>query len=151
GLESFLQFSEFISFARPLAGLRNALLFYLLLLNFHFINNFFKLTILSLLLLPLPFMFSDLPFMTESLTLASIDKTSAVVASSMSTIACADCDYIVPAGQTRVDGAALGLKPGDVIGLSADIAYRNLNFQNIVGTADQPIIIKNCGGIARLE
>lgn len=89
--------------------------------------------------------------MTDSLTSISADGSSAIVASSIGIIECSECDYVVPEGQTRVDGIALGLKPGSVIGLSGSIAYKNLNFQNIVGTAEQPIIIKNCGGTARLD
>ena len=89
--------------------------------------------------------------MTDSLTSISADGSSAIVASSIGIIECSECDYVVPEGQTRVDGIALGLQPGSVIGLSGSIAYKNLNFQNIVGTAEQPIIIKNCGGTARLD
>ena len=56
------------------------------------------------------------------------------------------CDYTVPSGQHVTDGKALGLKPGDVICLKAGNHYGNLKFVNIIGSASQPIIIKNCGG-----
>jgi hypothetical protein len=64
---------------------------------------------------------------------------------------CSSCTYVVPAGVSIVDGKALGLQPGSVIGLDARIPYKNLKFQNINGTADQPIIIKNCGGTVRID
>jgi hypothetical protein len=50
-----------------------------------------------------------------------------------------------------IDGKALGLQPGSVIGLDASIAYKNLTFRNINGTADKPIMIRNCGGIAHID
>ena len=63
---------------------------------------------------------------------------------------CSTCTYVVPDRTHVIDGAALGLKPGSVICLNAAIAYKNLLFRNIIGTADQPIVIKNCGGTATL-
>jgi hypothetical protein len=63
---------------------------------------------------------------------------------------CSTCTYIVPATANVIDGKALGLKPGAVIGLNAAYKYKNLLFRNIVGTATQPIIIKNCGGTANI-
>ncbi len=63
---------------------------------------------------------------------------------------CSTCTYIVPDKTHLIDGAALGLKPGDVICLSAAIAYKNLLFKNIIGTAENPITIRNCGGQANL-
>lgn len=71
---------------------------------------------------------------------------------SVSTVAeCSACTYVVPDKTHVIDGAALGLRPGSIIGLSASINYRNLLFKNIVGTADNPIIIRNCGGTARVD
>lgn len=64
---------------------------------------------------------------------------------------CSGCTYVVPAGATIIDGKTLGLKPGAVIGLDAKVSYGMLTFRNINGTIDQPIIIKNCGGIARID
>lgn len=64
---------------------------------------------------------------------------------------CSLCTYIVPEKTHVIDGAALGLQPGSVIGLSATINYGNLLFKNIIGTADNPIIIRNCGGTARIN
>lgn len=64
---------------------------------------------------------------------------------------CSTCTYVVPANTHIIDGLVLGFKPGDVICLNAATAYKNLLFRNIVGTAEQPIIIQNCGGTAVLN
>ncbi len=45
-----------------------------------------------------------------------------------------------------MDGKALGLKPGDVIGLDSKIKYGTVEFHNVVGAPGNPIIIRNCGG-----
>jgi len=62
--------------------------------------------------------------------------------------ACGECDYIVDSYET--DGKALNLKPGSVICLSSTKTYNRLVFRNIVGTASSPIIIRNCGGVAKI-
>ena len=64
---------------------------------------------------------------------------------------CSSCTYVVPANTTLVDGLQLGLQPGSVIGLSSTIAYGKLLFRNIVGTVENPIIIKNCDGTAIVD
>jgi hypothetical protein len=56
------------------------------------------------------------------------------------------CTYVVPSDSTVVDGNALGLKPGSVICLNSAYRYGTLEFRNLEGTSDQPIVIKNCGG-----
>lgn len=61
---------------------------------------------------------------------------------------CSACDFVIPADSTIIDGLLIGLKPGDVIGLSAGVDYGTLEFHNIVGTEEQPITIKNCNGQA---
>lgn len=66
-------------------------------------------------------------------------------------LSCADCDYVVPPKQHVIDGKALNIQPGDVIGLSANVEYGNLVFRNIVGTPDRPVIIKNCDGTAIVD
>jgi hypothetical protein len=66
-------------------------------------------------------------------------------------IDCSMCTYIVPDKTHVIDGQALGLQPGSIIGLSASISYGNLLFKNIVGTEDNPIIIRNCGGTASIN
>jgi hypothetical protein len=64
---------------------------------------------------------------------------------------CSECTFVVPADQRIIDGKELGLKPGSVIGLNSAIAYGTLEFYNIVGTEDNPIIIKNCGGTVNIK
>jgi hypothetical protein len=72
-------------------------------------------------------------------------------AASTTPIACSTCKYIVPIEAMQVDGVLLGIKPGDVICLNSSIKYfHSLNFKNIVGTVDNPVIISNCGGTAVL-
>ena len=63
---------------------------------------------------------------------------------------CASCTFVVPAGMKVIDGNELKLKPGSVIGLDNRISYGTLEFHNLVGTAEEPIIIKNCGGVANI-
>ena len=67
-----------------------------------------------------------------------------------SVVDCSTCTYIVPDRTHVIDGVALGLKPGDIICLNAATSYKNLLFKNITGSAEQPIVIKNCGGTATL-
>ncbi len=93
----------------------------------------------------------DDPFLTEDKALHLDAEASANTLQATSLIECSDCDYIVPADQSTVDGAELNIKPGSVIGLSANVEYKKIIFRNIVGTAEQPIIIRNCGGIARID
>lgn len=74
-----------------------------------------------------------------------------VSASATTPISCSSCTYVVPITAMTVDGAKLGIKPGDVICLSSAIKYyHSLHFTNIVGTATAPVIITNCGGKAVL-
>jgi hypothetical protein len=61
------------------------------------------------------------------------------------------CTYTVPATASTVDGKAMNFKPGAVICLSATVKYKNLQFKNLLGSASQPIIIKNCGGTVTLN
>lgn len=57
------------------------------------------------------------------------------------------CTFTINAGAGGVtfDGAAKGVKPGDVICLQAG-ARERVVFTNIRGSADKPVTIKNCGG-----
>lgn len=60
------------------------------------------------------------------------------------------CAYVVPADSSVVDGNVLGLKPGDVVCLNSAFSYGSLTFKNIVGTKEDPIMIKNCGGTVNI-
>lgn len=61
---------------------------------------------------------------------------------------CGTCDYIV--WEYETDGRKIGVQPGDVICLSAAKNYKRLLFKYIEGTKDKPVIIRNCGGTAKV-
>ena len=87
----------------------------------------------------------------EDVLLTSTDTISGTTAdgtTSTTTTGDCGCTYTVPATAYRIDAQALGLKPGAVICLKAGVAYKNLVFKNVRGTAAAPITIKNCGGTA---
>lgn len=61
--------------------------------------------------------------------------------------ACSDCDFIVD--DWEIDGDELGIEPGQVICLSSGATFdRGVKFVNLSGTADNPIVIRNCDGQA---
>ncbi|MFT4739246.1 MAG: hypothetical protein ACI83B_000276 [Sediminicola sp.] len=62
---------------------------------------------------------------------------------------CAKCKYIVE-GYFN-DGVDLDIKPGDVICLQAGIEYGPLLFTNIVGEGGNPVILRNCDGVATVK
>lgn len=64
---------------------------------------------------------------------------------------CASCTYVVPENAHIIDGNSLNLQPGSVIGLDAHFRYGNLLFRNLNGTYNERIIIRNCGGVARVD
>lgn len=61
---------------------------------------------------------------------------------------CEHCDFVV--GEYPVDGRQLNVKPGDVICLTSERVYQRITFKNLLGTAERPIIIRNCGGKAQI-
>jgi hypothetical protein len=61
------------------------------------------------------------------------------------------CTYTVPSNTYLIDGAALNLKPGNVICLKAGNTYGRMVFRNLKGSATSPIIIRNCGGTATVN
>ena len=60
-----------------------------------------------------------------------------------------NCDHTITAAKSYVDGKNLGVKPGDVICIQAG-DYSYLNLFNFEGTAEQPLLFKNCGGQVRI-
>jgi hypothetical protein len=56
---------------------------------------------------------------------------------------CKTCKYVVASNETIVDGAALGIKPGDIICLDAAKKYSSVEFTNISGTLEKPVVIAN--------
>ena len=55
------------------------------------------------------------------------------------------CDHTITAAQPYVNGASMGIKPGDVICIEAG-NYPYLNLFNFKGSAEKPLLFKNCGG-----
>ena len=91
----------------------------------------------------------------EELTVSEtlVDQTISATSTTTSPSSCSECTYVVPSSAytQSIDGIKLGLKPGAVICLSAANHYKNIVFKNLVGTADNPILITNCGGTALLN
>jgi hypothetical protein len=58
-------------------------------------------------------------------------------------VACKTCTYIVASDETVIDGEDLGIKAGDIICLDAAKRYGSLEFVNIYGTLEKPVIIAN--------
>lgn len=58
-----------------------------------------------------------------------------------------NCKFTIPGGSGYVnfDGAAKGVKAGDVICVTAG-SVQTIQFSNIRGAAGNPVIIRNCGG-----
>ncbi|GAA3631133.1 right-handed parallel beta-helix repeat-containing protein [Flavivirga jejuensis] len=64
-------------------------------------------------------------------------------------LACSECDLVIDTSTGIVDGEILNIQPGAIIGLSGSgDNYQNITFNNIRGTEENPIIIKNCDGRA---
>jgi hypothetical protein len=64
------------------------------------------------------------------------------------------CDFVInpPASPTTtlfVNGDDLGVKPGETICLTAGV-YFQIKFTKISGEPGNPVIIKNCGGVAQI-
>ncbi len=89
----------------------------------------------------------DLAALTHAADTNGVTTTSAI----NEITPCAECDYVVPPNQHVIDGKALNIHPGAVIGLSANVDYRNLVFRNINGTREEPIIVRNCDGTAIVD
>jgi len=58
-------------------------------------------------------------------------------------VECKTCKYVVASNETLIDGKALGIKPGDIICLDAAKKYGSLDFINLYGTLEKPIVIAN--------
>jgi len=62
-------------------------------------------------------------------------------------ISCDQCTHVLD-NFWQIDGAQLNIQPGDTVCLAGTTSYNSLTFVNIEGTPNDPIIIKNCDGIA---
>jgi hypothetical protein len=77
----------------------------------------------------------DVPF---SLNISGIHTFST------SEVSCKTCKYVVAANVSTIDGQKLGIKPGDLICLDAALKYGSLEFINLNGTIEHPVVIANC-------
>lgn len=59
-------------------------------------------------------------------------------------VECSTCTYIIDPKETTVDGNELGFKPGSVICLRKALTYSSIDFVNMEGTEDSPIVIGYC-------
>jgi hypothetical protein len=59
-------------------------------------------------------------------------------------IECSTCSYMVDANEKVVDGKALGLKAGSVICLKKAVKYASVEFVNLEGSQQNPIVIGYC-------
>jgi hypothetical protein len=57
---------------------------------------------------------------------------------------CNTCSFVVDGASTTIDGKELGLKAGSIICLKSGVKYNNLEFVNLEGTTESPIIIGKC-------
>jgi hypothetical protein len=60
---------------------------------------------------------------------------------------CKTCTYVIAADEQLIDGQAMGIKPGNIICLNKGIEYGNLEFINLEGSVENPIIIATIGEI----
>ncbi|MFZ6011804.1 MAG: hypothetical protein ACOYXT_15790 [Bacteroidota bacterium] len=78
---------------------------------------------------------TEVPSLTTSLTITGIYTTVEDATK------CASCTFIVPTDRLVIDGRELDIKPGSVICLDAARHYGNLEFINLEGTLEKPILI----------
>mgnify|MGYP003575051749 CR=1 FL=1 len=62
---------------------------------------------------------------------------------------CDRCDFVVRGYNT--DGLKLKVKPGQIICFDAQATYNTVLLKNIKGTRLEPVIIRNCGGVATIR
>ena len=75
----------------------------------------------------------------SSMTVAGVNTTFATAKD------CKTCTFVVPEGTEVVDGKELGFQPGNVICINAAFKYGKLEFVNIEGTEENPIVITTVG------
>lgn len=61
-----------------------------------------------------------------------------------------DCDFVLETDVTVANGATLGVGPGDRVCVMAG-ERPFLRLQSFVGTADEPVVITNCGGVVSIR
>jgi hypothetical protein len=83
-----------------------------------------------------------IPLSISSLTVAGINTTFATAKD------CKTCTFVIPEGTELVDGKAMGFQPGNIICLNAAFKYGNLEFVNMEGSEENPIVITTVGAAA---
>ena len=58
---------------------------------------------------------------------------------------CKPCSYVVSANEDVIDGKELNVQPGSIICLNKGVKYGNLEFVNIDGTEEKPVVIATVG------
>lgn len=81
--------------------------------------------------------------MSEAVNVASI-SVEGVYTEVQGDVSCNTCTYVVAPAETTVDGKELGLKPGSVICLRKSLQYSSVDFVNLEGTEENPIVIGYC-------
>lgn len=121
-------------------------------MKIHFILGLSKNIVFALFFLLVALGCADDQLLAEAENqISSLEQNSTSTVSATTILDCSSCDYVVAEGEDKIDGRALGLAPGSVIGLAAGIPYKGLSFINLLGTPEQPIIIRNCGGQAIID
>lgn len=116
-------------------------------MSIHFVSGLSKKIVFTLAFLLVTLRCAEDQWLTEAEgQIDSHELSSNSTLSATTTLDCSSCDYVVAEGDVQIDGRALGLSPGSLIGLDANILYKGLSFTNLLGTPEQPIIIRNCGG-----
>lgn len=83
----------------------------------------------------------------KSITALTFLFTSLGHALTTSEEATCGCDHTISSYTNgSVNGNALNFQPGDTICLDPSVSYANMRWEDINGTKDNPIIIKNCAG-----
>jgi hypothetical protein len=87
---------------------------------------------------------------TEEMTIGSLTVTGInTIFSNLKD--CKPCSYIVSANENVVDGKELNLKPGSIICLNKGVKYGDLEFVNVDGTEQEPIVIATVGAVQQAE
>lgn len=94
-----------------------------------------------------PALVEDMPVreVAEEADVASL-TVSGIFTEVVADLDCATCTYEVPENVRSVDGTDLNLKPGSVICVSSGRKLGEIEFVNMIGTENRPIIIGTCGG-----
>lgn len=58
---------------------------------------------------------------------------------------CSSCTFTVAEDAGVVDGKKEKIGPGSIVCIKAGVAYKSLEFVNIEGTAEKPVVIGLCG------